>query len=143
MLMGGWKKQERRNRGSACPQFRGWGWGSQGRVVWWETTSFSLVSKGGKWNEWRAGRWAGHGRGPPGVKVEMEGRQAGGQGTGILDLMEAALEKLPGSWRLFPLGRDLASGAPKTGKENGKDQAASPPQEGTQGARELSGVRNE
>lgn len=76
----------------------------------------------------RAGGWAGLWE----RELWAEPRPSGTDGGSI---GKAAREMEAFSTRMC-----LASGAPKTGKENGKDQAVSPHREGTQGVSELSGV---
>lgn len=81
-----------------------------------------------------------------------DGGQVGGQGSGRGNYGRSpgrpgrdgsSIGKAAREMEAFSTRMCLASGASKTGKENGKDQAVSPHREGTQGVSELSGVRNE
>lgn len=78
-----------------------------------------------------------------------DGGQVGGQGSGRGNYGRSpgrpgrdggSIGKAAREMEAFSTRMCLASGAPKTGKENGKDQAVSPHREGTQGVSELSGV---
>lgn len=78
-----------------------------------------------------------------------DGGQVGGQGSGRGNYGRSpgrpgrdgsSIGKAAREMEAFSTRMCLASRAPKTGKENGKDQAVSPHREGTQGVSELSGV---
>lgn len=96
---------------------------TQRRVVPWENTSsrlelnIGLPRKENKVMGGLVGGWTGLWEREPWGKWSI----------GIRAETQSALEKLPKTWRLYPPGCDLGSGALKTGQENGKNEAGSPP----------------